>query len=264
MSQRPDLWTVDPEDPRAPPSEVWEQMSEAERLRVVDSLPSEFPVDEARPPEGDEHTEQVYGTRTALRRFFGKTGRRVYVGTNLPVYYPGERMFSPDVIAVLDVENHPRSSWMVDKEGKGLDFALEVMVLGHRKKDLEHNVEYYARLGIAEYFVFDRPRLRLQAYQLRTPGQAYEPVLPQHGHYASRVLGLDLVIEQERLRFYAGDAKLPGADDLIEKLEGFVDELDERIAQAETRAEEEARRAELAEARLQEALQEIDRLKRQR
>jgi Uma2 family endonuclease len=251
-------------------------MTEAERQRVLDSLPSEFPPSEASPPEGDEHTEEVFGARTALRRFFGRTGRRIYVGTNLPIYYPGEAMFSPDVMAVLDVETHPRSSWIVAKEGKGLDLALEIVVLGHRRKDMERNVEAYARLGIREYFVFDRPRLRIHGFRLRGDRPAYAAIVPQHGHYACTVLGLDLLVERGRLRFYAGDAALPGADDLIQKLEGFVDDLEARLADAERRAEEEARRAEeearraeeearrasVAEQLLSEALAEIERLKR--
>jgi Uma2 family endonuclease len=296
---RSEPWVVDEDDPRAPPEDIWQRLTEAQRQRIVDSLPSEFPPDQAHPPEGDQHTEAVYGARTALRRFFGKTGRSIYVGTNLPVYYPGRSMFSPDVIAVLDVATHARPSWVVSKEGKGLDFALEVMVLGHRRKDIERNVALYAALGIQEYFIFDRPKLRLQGFRLRNGAQIYEPLVPHHGHYASAVLGLGLLVEGERLRFYMGDAALPGADDLIDRLEGFVDNLEVRLAAAELRAEEEARRAEeearraeeearraeegarraeeearraeegarraqTAEARLAEALAEIERLKRER
>jgi Uma2 family endonuclease len=278
MSQRPDPWRIDPGDPRAPPQEVWDQMSEAQRQHVVDSLPSEFPPSEAHPPEGDHHTEAVYGARTALRRFFEKTGRSIYVGTNLPVYYPGRSMFSPDVMAVLDVPTHARSSWIVSKEGRGLDLALEVLVRGERRKDLQRNVEEYARLGIQEYFVFDRPRLHLSGYRLRRGAPGYEPIVPQHGRHASEVLGLELRIETGRLRFYVADAELPAADDLIMKLEGFVDDLEGRLAAAEERAAEEAsraaeearraaeeaRRAAAAEARLQEALAELERLKHER
>jgi Uma2 family endonuclease len=253
---------MDPDDPRAPSQEVWDRMSERERQLVVDSLPSEFPPSEGHPPEGDQHTEAVYEARTALRRFFGKLGRSIYVGTNLPVYYPGCSMFSPDVMAVLDVPTHSRSSWIVSKEGKGLDLALEVVVLGARRKDLKRNVEEYARLGIREYFVFDRPRLQLTGYRLREGGQSYQPIVPQRGRLASEVLGLELRVEAERLRFYVADAELPAADDLIAKLEGFVGDLEQRALAAEERAEEEAKRAEAAEARLREALAEIERLKR--
>lgn len=42
-------------------------------------------------------------------------------------------MFSSDVMAVLDVAAHPRPSRIVSKEGKGLDLAIEVIVLGRRR-----------------------------------------------------------------------------------------------------------------------------------
>lgn len=267
---------VDPDDPRAPPQELWDQLSDDQRQHIIDSLPSEFPANDAQPPEGDHHTEAVYGARTALRRFFNRGGRSIYVGTNLPVYCPARAMFSPDVMAVLDVPTHPRSSWVVSKEGKGLDLALEVLVLGRRRKDLERNVEAYAQLGIREYFVFDRPNMRLQGFRLRASvstrsGRAYEPIVPQSGQLESEVLGLQLRIEADRLRFYASDQALPGADDLIDTLESFADDLRRRVAVAEQRAEEEARRAEEAadraaamEARLRIALAELERLKAER
>jgi hypothetical protein len=77
MSQRREPWVVDPDDPRAPPTEIWERLTEAQRQQVVESLPSEFAPNEAQPPEGDQHTEAVYGARTALRRFFGKLGHSI-------------------------------------------------------------------------------------------------------------------------------------------------------------------------------------------
>lgn len=167
MASPDTLWRVDPLDPRAPPQSLWDQMSEDERAAIVDALPSDFPVSESSPPEGDRHYEAYTMARETLSRWFRDRGRRVYVSGNLPVYYPGETMFSPDVIAVMDVEPHQRESWIVSREGgRGLDFALEVIVSGRRRKDLQENVERYARLGIAEYFVFDRSRSMLRAYRL--------------------------------------------------------------------------------------------------
>jgi hypothetical protein len=46
MSQRPVPRFVDPADPRAPPQDIWDRMSEAERERVVESLPSEFAIND--------------------------------------------------------------------------------------------------------------------------------------------------------------------------------------------------------------------------
>lgn len=272
-------WRVDPDDPRAPPEEIWNALSPAERKHVVDSLPSEFDFCEAQPPEGDPHFNAKMGAREVLGGFFARVGRPVYLACEMATYYPGEPLFAPDVFAVLDVALHERMSWVVQEEGKGLDLALEIVVAGHRRKDLEKNVERYARLGIAEYFVFDRGRLRLHGYRLPEPGaRVYQPILPQGGRYASRVLGLDLCLDETRLRFFSGTAAVLDAGELITSLEKMVGDRELRLTAAEERADEEARlRAEEgrlrveegrlrveAERRLAEALAEIERLKADR
>lgn len=244
---RAPVWTVNPDDPRAPPDEIWDALSPAERKRIVDSLPSEFSWSEAQPPEGDAHFKAKTSAREVLDGFFARVGRKVYVACELPVYYPGERLFAPDVFAVLDVPTHERKSWVVKEEGKGLDLAIEILVSGRRAKDLEENVERYARLGIAEYFVFDRGRLRLNGYRLTGPGaRTYQPILPQTGRYTSSVLGLDLRLEGARLRFFSGTAAIPDAGELIISLERMVDDVELRLTAAQEQArvaEDEARTA---------------------
>lgn len=252
---------IDPNDPRAPSQETWDALSPEERQRIVDSLPSEFPVSEANPPEGDFHFEAKTRAREVLGSFFSRIGRKVYLGSELPVYYPGESMFAPDVMAVVDVETHARMRWVVSAEGKGLDFALEVHVAGERRKDLERNVERFARLGIREYFVFDRGRLRLSGWRLDEGRRSYSPILPQHGLYPSEVLGLDLQVDDERLRFYLGGAALPEAPELIARLEHMVErveasraELVQQLAEeSRLRAEESRLRAEESRLRAEEA-----------
>src|SRR5688572_33509148 len=101
-------WLVDPDDPRAPPQDVWDRMTSAEREHVVASLPADMPLD-LHPPEGDEHRKPKERARDALDEFFRKIGRRVYVSSELVTYYPGEARFCPDILAVLDVEPHDRS-----------------------------------------------------------------------------------------------------------------------------------------------------------
>ena len=46
-------YIVNPSDPRAPSEELWNRLKPDERLRIVASLPSDFPS--AHPPEGDPH-----------------------------------------------------------------------------------------------------------------------------------------------------------------------------------------------------------------
>ena len=96
MRSSPARWVVDPEDPRAPPTEIWEAMSEAERRAVVDALPSEFEPSETSPPESDFHDEEGSRLKRGLTRFYAKGPRDVHIAGDLTVYYPGEPMFAPD------------------------------------------------------------------------------------------------------------------------------------------------------------------------
>jgi hypothetical protein len=181
-------------------------------------------------------------------------------------------------------------TWVVDAEGKGLDFVLEVHVAGDWSKDHLANVERFARLGIHEYFVFDRKQLRLQGYRLLPQTRTYQRLLPQAGFFASEVLGLDLTVEGTKLRFFAANAPIEDADERIARLGSMLDEVFAHKEEALRRAEElegklveeqlsrkeeqrlreeaqrlreaEQRLREDAERRLAEALAEIERLKR--
>ncbi|MBI3200199.1 MAG: Uma2 family endonuclease [Myxococcales bacterium] len=252
-------WFVDPADPRAPPREVWERMTPEERDRVVATLPADMPLD-LHPPEGDGHRKPKERARDALDEFFRSIGRRVYVSSELVTYYPGEPRFCPDILAVTDVESHDRQSWVVTKEGKGLDLVIEIHVGGDKTKDLGTNVTRYARLGIPEYFVFDRPQGRIHGFRLTPAASAYERVVPQGGRTHSEVLGLGLTVEGKMLRFYHGTAPLLFLDELVGKLDGMVAELVEARDLALRQAEEESKRAEEESKRAEEESKRAARL----
>ena len=275
-------YRIDPDDPRAPSQEVWDRLTPKERARILDELPSEFPVSEAMPPEGDPHFDAKVQTRLSLGGFFSRMGRKVYLGCELPVYYPGERMFAPDVIAVMDVEPHQRMHWVVSAEGKGLDLAIEIHVAGDRRKDLERNVKRFARLGIREYFLFDRGRLRLDGWRLEEGSLRYRALVPQQGFFTSEVLGLELRLEGERLRFHHNGAPVLEADEMIASLERNARGLGGATLRARATAREggaaarqgraptrqggrlrakETQRREESERRLSEALAELARLR---
>jgi Uma2 family endonuclease len=245
-------YRLDPEHPQAPTREQWAAMSPAERERVVAALPSEFP--RAEPPEGDRHRIPKERAVEALGEHFRRIRRRIYLSSELPVYYPGQSVFAPDVIAVLDVEPHERDRWVVSAEGKGLDLALEVVVSGNRRKDFERNISRYAALGITEYFVFAPLEARLWGYRLAAASPAqdarYQPILPQEGRWTSEVLALDLSVEDGKIRFFSGSAPLEQSAEIISRLGAMVDraarhhdELAERLELAEQRAQSEAERA---------------------
>jgi hypothetical protein len=194
---------------------------------------------------------------------FKTIGRAVYLAEELTVLYPNEKPFAPDILAVLDVESSDdddeRMSWVVADEGKGIDLALEVLDRGNRNKDLVNNVERYARLGITEYFVYDRNRQRVHGFRLVTPTAArYQPIVPQLGHYRSGVLGLDLAVIDNNLRFLAGEAALPLSADLIGRLQGMVMSLEAKADEAQAKADEAQAKADEAQA---EATQATDGLR---
>jgi Uma2 family endonuclease len=242
--------------PRAPSSAAWAAMSPEEQARVHASLPGEVTEEEWGLPEGDWHFHAKKGALEALRTAFAEVLRRkAYVAADLPVYYPDARRFAPDLLVVLDVEPYFRNRWDVNWEKKKLDFILEVHVDGDRKKDTVRNVKRYAALKVPEYFIFDQKRGGLEGYRLEenedpeAPGR-YQRLVPQGGRYHSEPLGVDLVVEEGRLRFYIGDT-------LLLEFEELVAQLRLETQQWKARALEEAKRREAAEKALEEKAREL-------
>ena len=134
MSRSAVAYEIDPRDPRAPPQDVWDKLDEAARRRVLGMLPSE--IERAEPPEGDAHSLPKHRARETLDEHFRRIGRRIYLASELPVYYPGEPMFAPDLLAVLDVEPHERDHWTVSHEERGLGLVLESHVCGREGKSI--------------------------------------------------------------------------------------------------------------------------------
>jgi hypothetical protein len=176
--------------------------------------------------------------------------RDVYLAEEMAVVYPGEESFSPDVLAVVDVpqiEDDERMAWVVADEGRGLDVVLEVLHRGDRHKDLARNVDRHARLGIPEYFVYDRAQQRVQGFRLTAPGaRRYQRIVPQAGRHSSLVLGVDLAVQDGSLRFFQGMAELFGSENLIDRLSSMVGRLEATAESASAAAESEAARAEAA------------------
>ena len=235
----------------APTEEGWRAMSLPERerflVRVLDALSDPA----VAMTEGRRHKKAKTRTLDALGLHFGAIGRDVYLAEEMAVLYPGEAAFSPDVLAVVGVrepDDDPRMAWVVVDEGRGLDLVIEVLHRGSRSKDLVDNVERYARLGIPEYFVYDRLHQRIYGYRLPdASARRYQRIVPQLGRHTSTVLGLDLAIERSTLRFFYGMAELPGTSDLIGRLNGMLADLEARAADAEAQIHESAAKAEQAQ-----------------
>ena len=256
--------------PVAPSVEAWRAMSPEDRERLLIQINDIFSDSVLRMSEGRPHKKAKSEAVDTLSLHFRTIGRVVYLAEEMSVVYPGHKPFAPDILAVVGVpepEDDPRMAWVVADEGRGLDLVIEVLHRGDRDKDLVENVERYAILGIPEYFVYDRANQVVRGYRFPAPGAArYQRIVPQHGRHASSVLGLDLIVQGNKLRFMYGTSELYGSASLIERLEGMVESISTKADEATTRAEqaeaeraEAALRAERAEAQSKEAATSIER-----
>ena len=229
--------------PRAPSREVWAGLSAAERAQWLERL-GPMPDSERFAPESDWHIEAVRASEDSLEAFFRKRGRGAYIGRSITVYYPEERRFAPDLFVVQDVEGHRRSVWNVLVEGRGLDFAFEVHWGGDKRKDAERNVEWFARLGIPEYFLFDARRVVLHGWRLETPdARVYTRIVPQSGRWSVRSLGLEMGLWEGQPRWYDGVGMVPLTRELNLELSLSLNAALERMREAETERDEAAERA---------------------
>jgi Uma2 family endonuclease len=235
--------------PVTPTVERWRAMTPREREQFMVDVNEALSDPLIVMSEGRPHKKAKSKAIDMLGLHFRTLGKHVYLAEEMSVLYPGVPGFSPDVMAVLDVEepeDDQRMAWVVADEGRGLDWVLEVLWAGDRKKDLEDNVERYASLGIPEYFVYDQRRQRIVGHRLPPGGKRYQPILAQAGRYRSNVLGIDLALIDRSLRFFQGAAELYDTAHLILRLEGMVADLQERAEKSARDAEQATRDAEQA------------------
>lgn len=247
-----------PEIPITPSLEAWRAMPAMAREQFIQEVNTIL----SSPPyfmgESVPHHKAKRRTVNYLRKHFEAIGHAIYLGEGLSVFYPNERAFTPDILAVRDVaesEDDERLGWVVADEGRGIDLAIEIVYESDRSKDFVYNVERYARLGIPEYFIYDRKRQDLLGYRLPSPdARRYQRIIPQGGLHASAVLGLDLAIVNGKLEFYYGMSKIFGSDELIARLQAMIDSLEAKAELAEAQAEQAKTEAQQAKTEAQQAI----------
>lgn len=248
--------------PIAPTEDAWRAMTAAERERFLVQVLAALSDPRNTMSKGRPHKKAKTRALDLLGLHFNAMGRVIYLAEEMAVAYPGEEVFSPDVLAVVDVpqiDDDPRMAWVVADEAKGLDFVLEVLHHGDRKKDLVDNVERYARLGIPEYFVYDRLRQEILGHRLVGPGaRRYQRILAQGGRHSSLVLGVDLAIQSGILRFFQGTAELFSSADLIGRLTGMVEELEAKAERASAEVEQATATVAQATAKVAQATAKVD------
>jgi Uma2 family endonuclease len=234
--------------------------------------------------ESDWHVVSISLLDELVRNHLG-TPTHYFCGGNMFIYYSvqqakeieeyveGEtvkkkpRFKGPDFFLVKDVDGtKPRESWVVwEEDGRYPDLVVEFISSSTRKKDVDRNVKFYAKVfRVPEYFWFDRRVGELVGYRL--VGGGYVRIEADgRGWLWSEVLGayLGVWVGEYRgrvwswLRLWDGDGQLVLTREEREARERA------RAAEAEARAAEAEARAAEAEAQAQQERAERERLQAQ-
>lgn len=204
---------------------------------ILDAI--DYPETDGEPvAESDFQLDYVIYARESLRQHF-KHCQDVYVAGNLLIYYDEgnpKAAVAPDCFVVRGVPNHKRRTYKVWQEGEVPVFCLEITSMSTRSQDLGPKLGTYAFLGIEEYWQYDPTGdyldPRLQGYRL--DGSSYQEIPRPHPfgadyHLTSAVLGLELHLEDGRLRFRDPSTGL------------FLPDLDESLAENARLEDEKAR-----------------------
>ena len=163
----------------------------------------------------------------------------VYVSGDILMYYvegDPRKSVSPDVLVAFGLGKKERQTYLVWVEGKSPDFAMEFSSKSTYNKDLTDKMELYASLGIQDYFLYDAEGLYLPSALMgfSLVDSVYVPLSgDRNGGLHSDVLGLDFHVEDVGLGLY---------DPVVGAW------LQTPAESASARAEQEAARADTAEA----------------
>ena len=171
-----------------------------------------YPDSDGRPvAESDFQLVPLIYAIDALKAHF-QAREDVYVAGNMFLYYEEgnpRAVVAPDVFVVIGAPKGDRHSYMLWKEPKAPDFVLEITSKSTRSEDQGVKRGVYAFLEVREYWQYDptgdylKPPLK----GFRLVGENYE-LLPasiaEGGKLVvhSEVLGLDVRLENDQLRFY--------------------------------------------------------------
>ena len=232
------------------------------------------------------------GVSPALIHYLGNpditiVGAERYIRQGM-TYVPGGSRY-PDLLVAFDTNPNAydaRNGYIVAQQGKPPDFILEVASRSSRHGDREEKKDYYERMQVAEYWLFDKTGqfygFHLAGFRLVAGG--YEAITitkaddgAEQGF--SEALNLSLCWRGGELEMYDPEGNLipTFATVLVQRdaAEARADTAEARAAAATAHADQEAARADDAEvranasearadaeaARAQELQAELDRLR---
>ena len=232
------------------------------------ALPAiEYPESDGQPiGETDFHFTTIILLVQALRDYFAE--QPVYVAGDLMFYYNKDdphAVKAPDVLVVKGVSKHKRRIYKLWEEQVVPCTIFEITSKQTGSADLTTKYQLYEQLGIKEYFLFDpldeylRPNL--QGFTL-VKGCYQALPLSAEGELISRELGLVLRPQGDWLRLvdsYTGQV-LATSKESAQR----VELVEQQALLEKERARIETQRADLAEAKIIELQQELERLRRKK
>ena len=233
-------------------------MSRTSSLEIV------YPESDGKPTaESDLHRDWMVRIIELLKVHFA--GQRVYVSGNLLIYYvegDPKKCVAPDAFVVKDCDPRRRKIYKLWEEGKPPNFVLETTSDSTQSEDLQLKMRLYARLGVAEYFLYDPLGDWLEPPLLgyRMVGGGYVPLEPDdQGGMLSEELGIIFRLENGQLALINSQSgeRLQTGSERAAVIENRLQEAEAEAHEAEVRAQE-------AEARAKALEDELTRLRAER
>jgi Uma2 family endonuclease len=222
-----------------------------------------YPETDGKPMgETGYHVLAIFYLYHALDLYFER--ERVLIAADLFLYYEKgnpRAVRAPDVMVVKGVDKHPRHTFKTWVEKAHPCVVFEVTSANTIDEDRGPKYDLYARLGVAEYFLFDPEKdvldPPLEGYRLK--GKQYVPLKPaRDGSLLSKELGLRVRAEDWMPRLLDAKTGKP----LLTPRE--IHEQAERAEQEKRRAEQEKQRADELAAEVARLREELGRQKRKR
>ena len=154
--------------------------------------------------ESDLHQDEMFELKFMLGTHFAERDDVYVAGNNFLYYEEGQprSVISPDVYVVFGIAPQKRRVFKLWEEGHSPAAVFEVSSRKTWRQDLGAKMETFARLGVAEYWLYDPEHdcldPPLQGYGLTSTG--YEGIAPDgKGRIASKALGLQLDLDSHGL-----------------------------------------------------------------
>ena len=218
-----------------------------------------YPESDGKPrADTDLHLYWIKRVQDMLETYFSRAPG-VYISGNIMMYDiegPTRTAVSPDILVCFGIGQKFRRTYKVWEEGKPPDFVMEFSSNRTYRNDLNEKMAHYARIKIPEYFLYDPDRRYLPSPLLgfrRVEGTYVEIAADVDGGIRSEILDLNFHLMEEGLALY---------DPRSERwLQTRAEQEAERAEHAEERAEQEAAARQKAEAEVARLQEELTRLK---